>query len=273
MNDNRLRATWQVSQLTRGAVYSTFYYSDPICWDNSHCPTGEACIRPTCVPTANGCPAPPPVSGAICTASGWAVNGNLYIGGTGAPAAAGAPVASPGSSQTVVVTGTTIISGNLVIQGSNSTPIIVQIQPNSSLDISGCLSVSGSTLRIVVDSSAPSGVNLTALTFAGYCDNNTRFDGVSVERQGAPSCEQGTATPVYRPTSIDVLLQFSQSQCSPSPGDATGTSAFQLWYLGPIAGGVIAIVAIIFVAVFLCRRRVVPSLRMQAETRRQFGDK
>jgi hypothetical protein len=253
--DNYLRLAWYYS-VSYPSYYSLMYYTDGFCWDDTNCPDATyACLRPTCVLKGSSCPPPAPFVGAICTANGWQSNGNVELGGSSAPSS-GAPQGAPTS---ISVGGTTIVNGNLGIKN-----VAVEIKPNASIIISGCLALSpGSTLIIEILSGDTTSVEVSPLIFkGGYCQNSTViFESVTAKRQGAPDCEKATAQPEYRETSLSVLVSFSNSDCQ----TAVATGGFQLWYLGPIIGGV---ALIIIVLLFIFRKRIIPSYRLEAQTRK-----
>jgi hypothetical protein len=124
--------------------------------------------------------------------------------------------------------------------------------------------VSGGSLILNVTSEA-SNLNVTVITFEdGYCEGNkTRFESVRVDVEGAPPCEQTAATAEYYEKSIAVIYTVDRSGCSANATpDGLGTP---LWIIGPIVGGIIALLAIILIIVFLLRKRVIPSYRMEAK--------
>lgn len=279
-SDKFLRGVFRHSYWSRGREFVHSYFTDGFCWDDSHCPSNANCVRPDCVIRQTNCTLPPPASNAVCTVAGWVISGDVILGPS-APTALGTPTAPVNGSGTVVVvvTAPTTVVGNLVITGNvSSTPVIIQLKPAAFLNVTGCVTLSGN-LSIEVSSTTPSGTEISALSFqGGYCGNQTtRFDGVTVVRTGAPECEQATATPEYRPTSLAIVMSFSTAACvattNPDGSPSFGSNyiiadGFQIWMIGPIIGGVVLIVGATILLVFLLRKKIIPAYRATMQMRK-----
>jgi hypothetical protein len=274
-SDRKFRFYWNPRRRAANDLFYRLLFTDPFCWDDSSCPPSFTCLRPQCLPVAQNCPQPPPTSTAVCSSTGWIQNGNLVIGGAGQTNTGNST--APAGSQVIIISSPVTISGNLVIQGSNSTPLTIQlVSANATISASGCLSVAGASLLVSVGSGTSSGTNITAITFdGGYCNSNvSRFDTIVVQRDGAPTCEEAVVTPYYQTKSLDIVVQFRQDSCSggdTNPAVAAADAGFQLWIIGPIAGGIVALVIIILVIIFLLRRRIVPVHKMSAKAKGKFG--
>jgi hypothetical protein len=260
INDT-LSFMWNPRRRVLSDAFTRIVHSNPFCWVDIHCPEKQACLRPQCVNRASNCVPPAPTPLSFCTTTGWAQNGNLLIDGSWQ---AGSNSSAPSSApiRTIVVISSPLqVTGNINIEGN----VTLRLGSTSAtITATGCFIVSGGSLILNVTSEA-SNLNVTVITFEdGYCEGNkTRFESVRVDVEGAPPCEQTAATAEYYEKSIAVIYTVDRSGCSANATpDGLGTP---LWIIGPIVGGIIALLAIILIIVFLLRKRVIPSYRMEAK--------
>lgn len=247
--DSQLRAIWEHTVEIDSVDYSTTYISDPICWDHTHCPAGYGCNRPFCEAVSNNCQGAPPFPDAVCFGGRWVLAGDLsFAGNTG------------NGSVSLNVTSNATIIGSLIVYdpslpAANNTNVTINMSSNSSILVQGCVSLQGSSLAVTLDPTVQSGTNITFIKFdAGVCQGGTsEVDTVTAIRPGAPECESTIATPAYEQTALVVLLTFDNTRCGVSGG-----IQFELWWLGPIVGGAVFIIALIIIIIWCCRRRTIP---------------
>lgn len=219
-------------------------------------PAPKSAPVPVAVPTSPlGTPVslcvPPAPPGAVCTSTGWFVNGSVVVPPTG-----------------VTITSPTVISGNLTTQQGANLTIQLSGGPNAPLVVQGCVSLGGNL--VILASQGAGAINMTLLTFAGYCGPKSKFDSVTVDL-GCSKLKSGIDPVKYGDRSLTLVFgsdDIDSSGC-PAVSNAFGTLSTPA-IVGITVGAVVFVALVICIVLWVGRYRFIPYFAQRRQLQKKL---
>lgn len=194
---------------------------------------------------------------------------------TGSQPRRNSPCVSPGiwfipGSVTPTPTSPIVITGNTTIQGNLTVPVdaTITIRIGAIVTVSGCVTVSGNLVVDATGREIANGTEIDVINFNSTC-GVVGFKNISVDGAATENCKAFSGAERITTRGLSVIFAIvDDPKCAQAPSDGASSSNMTAIIAGSVSGGVFLVIVILFIVLFVFRRRIIPSYRMESMMRR-----